>query len=179
MISTVKDYTLKQFVQQPEEIQTEYSRLLAFSQPLEPKRTLWELKLKHIDRLKASQLQEFDVIVKTIAKMQKVSKRDVWNYRITHFFRLVNAMKEQLERLLIAEKSLAPAQGNVKWEMVGGSQRMHKYGIYNTLIPLAKQLNKTLEEVYCMEFQEVFTILSYNKTLADLQQEMNDIKTAK
>lgn len=179
MNHTIKDYTLKEFAMQPEELQAEYTRLLSFSEPLETNKTIWDLKLKHIDRLKTSELQDFEVIVKTIAKMQGVPASKIWSSRITVFFRLFNSLKEQLEGLVNAENALVPAHSNTKWEIVEGSKRMQKFGIYNTLIPLAKQLNTTIKGVNNMVYAEVFTILLRDKTLSDLQHEMNDIKLPK
>lgn len=179
MIHKIKDFTLSDFARQPEEIQSEYTRLLSFSEPLETSRSLWDLKLKHIDRLKTSELQDFDVLVKTIAKMEGVSPAKVWDSRITVFFRQLNYLKEQLKEVVKAEDALIPGNINVKWEMVEGSKRMQKFGIYNTLLPLAKTLNTTIRGVNNMVYSEIFLILLRDKTLSDIQHEMNEIKIKK
>lgn len=172
----IKDYRLKDFLSLREADQIEYTRLLSYTKPIDTKKSLWDLKYKHVDRLKTEGLEDFNVFVDIVSKLQRINKKDVWNLRITEFFGLLNSLKEQLSKLVQAEKSLAPREPNVKWEAVNGSQRMAKFGSYNTLIPLAAQLNTTIEAVNNMAYSEVFTIKLYNTTMGDIHKEMQGLK---
>lgn len=172
----IKNYRLREFLEQPAELQANYERILSKIQPLDVKRTLWDLKLKHIEELKQSGLEDGEVLLKIIGKMNRLKVSEVLEMRIITYFRALLSLKEQFEQILKAEKALIPKHTNLKWEMVDGPKRMAKYGIYNTVIPLSKQLNKSFKGVLNMSFSEVYTVLMYNKDNSDLQHEMNNIK---
>lgn len=176
MIKSIKDYVLEDFVKLGEAEQIELSRLLTYTKPIETKKDLFELKLKHVEELKDEGETNFEIFVKTIARMEGVKPKNIWKMRITEFFGKINYLKEKLKQLIDAEKSLSPQHTDLKWEAVEGSKRMAKFGIYNVLIPLAKQLNTTIEGVFNMEYGEVFTVRYYNAAMSDLHKEMEGIK---
>jgi hypothetical protein len=97
---------------------------------------------------------------------------------IIHFFGIINSIKEQLMTIVSAEENgLTPSDVNMKWEQVGGSERMEKFGIINTLDKLTGK-KPHLHKIYLnMKYSEIFTILLKWKTEAEIQKEMNQIKT--
>lgn len=74
------------------------------------------------------------------------------------------------------EARLTPSEVNVKWEMVNGSEKMSKFGIYNTLESLSGHDALKYKKYMNMNYSEVFTILYMRKTAAELQAEMDKIK---
>ena len=86
---------------------------------------------------------------------------------------------DQFEKLVKSEQQLVRKDLDIRSQIVNASERMQKFGIYNTLIPLATQLNVSLKDVNNMKYSEVFTILLYNKEVEEIQKEMNDIKIDK
>lgn len=174
---TITDYKLKDFLKCDLDTQLEYTKLLMMCKPSETNLNLIDLKLKHVDSLKISELHSMDVIVKVLSKMCKCSKKDIYDMRVSKFFPLVVNIKEQLKKIFIAESKLVLSESNVKWDIVGGSKRVSKLGIYNTLIPLSQQLSMTLDEVYNMPYSDVYAVLMYNKTHTEISKDMNEIKT--
>lgn len=173
---TIENFKLFDFLHKPDDLQVEYTKLLMCINPVDTKRALMDLKLKQVERIKLSKLSDMELIIKTISKLQRTDINSVLEMRITDFFPLLVSLKNELEVLVRAESQLVPSVPNLKWEIVNGSKRIAKFGIYNTLIPLSKQLGVTMKEVNNMKYSEVFTVLYSNKVNQDLQREMNEIK---
>ncbi|WP_431137468.1 hypothetical protein [Psychroserpens mesophilus] len=201
----IKNYKLKDFLKQPTELILEYVEILRLLKPIETKYDIYNLKLKEVEFIKENlNLTNDETIIEIISMVQgyedyvtpkwltkilpsKVvqylnakKKRKVLNLRITEFFGLLNNVKNQLEQISKAEaSSLTSEHTNIKWEQVNGSERLQKFGIYNTLDALADGDILKYDAIMNLEYSEVFTKLLMNKTNSDLQHEMQNIKTIK
>ena len=66
---------------------------------------------------------------------------------------------------------------NYKWEAVRGSERMSKFGIYNTLDALSDKDATKYKYYLNMKYSEVFTVLLMRKTQYEIQQDIDNLKT--
>lgn len=174
MGSVIKNYRLKQFLRQPQQLIDEYTYILRHLKPKDTKTPLMELPLIEVDNIKTNLEGE---LIQIVALVQQTKEKEVMKMRILDFFGVVNSIRQQLETILRAEQKLQSQYPDQKWEMVGGSEKMAKFGIYNTTIALAEQFNTTPQEIEQWPYGRVFTILLHNVTRHDLQHQMNRIKT--
>lgn len=175
-MGSIKNYRLKQFLGQPQELIDEYTYILRHLKPIDTKTPLMQLPLIEVDNIKTN--LEADLL-KIVATVQGTTEKEVMKMRITEFFAVVNSIKKQVETIIKAEQKLQSQYPDQKWEMVGGNEKMAKFGIYNTTIALAEQFNTTPQEIEQWQYGQVFTILLHNVTRHDLQHQMSKIKTLK
>ena len=145
------------------------------------KREVFHMKLKHVEMIKTNIFNNDDAdVIKVVSKVQKMKVHEVLEMRIIDFFKVLNSIKEQIEQIAKAEENkLTSDNVNVKWEMVQGSKRMAKYGIYNTLDDLTGRRIWMNETIMNLPYSEVFTILCKRKDEMELQKEMDSIKLTK
>lgn len=174
----VENITLYELYQLNKNKQEQYNTMLQYIRPVKLQRDLFSMKLKHVELAKHVFSKGSDEdLLKLISKVQKIDKKEVLKLTVIDFYGILNALKLQLERIIQAEtNSLTPAFSNKKWEMVEGSERMAKFGIYNTLDALSKGDITKYKEIMNMSYSEIFTILLMRKTQADIQHEMSEIK---
>ncbi|MCK5344572.1 MAG: hypothetical protein KAR20_14260 [Candidatus Heimdallarchaeota archaeon] len=176
---TIENFKLKEYLLQPPEVIEEYLVALRYLKPRETKREIFNMKLKHVEMIKRvlDSGNDRDLIV-VVSKVQKISEEDVIDLSIIEFFGVVASVREQLKVIVTAEENgLTPTNTDFKWEAVQGSQRMSKFGIYNTLESLSGGDALKYKAYMNMNYAEVFTILLMRKTASDLQREMSQIKT--
>lgn len=177
----ITNFKLIDFVNQEPEIIQEYMVALRYLNPLETKRKIFHMKLKHVEMIKKSLNSGNDAdLIKIVGKVQKLKDKVVLDMPIIDFFGLVASIREQLKVIVQAEENgLTPSYIDPKWEAVNGSERMAKFGIYNTLDNLAGGDALKYKEYMNMNYSEVFTILLKRKEASDIQREMAAIKTGK
>jgi hypothetical protein len=137
------------------------------------------MKLKHVEFIKQT-IDSGNVsdLVEVVSKVQKVPEEKVLDMPIIKFFGIMASIRSQLKVIVKAEENgLTPSHIDLKWEAVNGSQKMSKFGIYNTLESLSGGDALKYQSYMNMNYAEVFTILLMRKTSSDLQWEMNQIKT--
>ncbi len=173
----IENYTLSEFAKQSVELIERYIVALRYIKPVATVQELFHMKLKHVEMVKQNINSTNDAdLLKVVAKVQKITKKKVLKMDIINFFGILNSIREQLKVIYSAEESLIPSHINFKWESVGGSERMARFGIYNTLDQLANGDGLKYKEFMNMNYSEVFTILLMKKTASDLQHEMDQIK---
>lgn len=175
-MGSIKNYRLKEFLKQPQGLIDEYTYILRYLMPVETKNPLMQLPLIEVDNIKTN--LEADLL-KIVATVQGITEKQVLKLKILDFFAIVNSIRNQIETIIRAEQKLQSQYPDQKWEMVGGGEKMAKFGIYNTTIALAEQFNTTPQEIEKWQYSHVFTILLHNVTRHDLQHQMNKIKTLK
>lgn len=178
---TIDNFKLKDFLLQPKELIQQYIVILTYKPPIPTRQEVFHMKLKHVEMIKTNIYNNDDAdVIKVVAKVQKMKVGEVLNMRIVEFFGLLNSIKKQVERIALAEENkLSATHTNIKWETVNGSKRMAKYGIYNTLDDLTGERIWLNETIMNLPYSEVFTTLCKRKDRADLQREMDAIKTTK
>lgn len=181
MTETIKNFRLKEFYKQSEELQEEYINLLRFSNPIPTAKQLWSLRLRDVDFIKTSFGSGDDSdLIDIVARVQGIEAEDVYNLKIVEFFGLIADVKKQLKEINEVEAvALTPSGANFKWEAVNGSEKMSKFGIYNTLDSLALGDITKYETIMEMEYSEVFTVLYMKKTRAELDEEMSKLTIKK
>ncbi|MEE1963551.1 hypothetical protein V1387_12710 [Allomuricauda taeanensis] len=176
MGSIIKNYRLGQFLRQPQDTIDEYTYILRHLKPIDTKTPLMQLPLIEVDNIKTN--LEADLL-KIVATVQDTTEKQVLKMKILDFFGVVNSIRNQIETIIRAEQKLQSQYPDPKWEMVGGSEKMARFGIYNTTIALAEQFNTSPQEIEQWQYGHVFTILLHNVTRHDLQHQMSKIKTLK
>jgi hypothetical protein len=164
---------------QPREVVEKYLIILRHINTVETKRQLFNMKLKHVEFVKNNMNSNDDKdMIEIVSKVQKCTNEEALDIPIIEFFGLLNSIRKQLEIIMTAEENaLVSSKVNIKWEMVEGSQRMSKFGIYNTLDKLTHKKPHLYKLYMNMIYSEIFTILLKWKTEEEIQEEMNNIKT--
>lgn len=175
----ITDYTLSKFTKQDAELINEYVVALRYIKPISTERQIISLTLREVEEIKKQINSGNDKdLIKIIATVQGVKEKEVYKLKIIKFFGLVSSIREQLETIFRAEENaLKPNHIDMKWQAVNGSERMSKFGIYNTLESISGGDASKYEYFMNMSYSEVFTILLMRKTQSDLQYEMSQIKT--
>ncbi len=174
----IENFKLKEFYTQSKQLINEYIHLFQYLKPLITKKEVLHLKLKHVEFIKTNLYSDNDEnLIKIISLVQKIKKKEVYEMPIIEFFRLILSVKKQIKQISDAEQSsLTPDEINIKWEMVGGSEKMRKFGIYNTLEHLANGDILKYKEILNLPYSEVFTVLLMKKTASELSRKMDKIK---
>lgn len=177
----IENFKLIEYLNQPPEIIEGYLIALRYLKPLETEQEVFHMTLRDVEFIKNSiDSGEDRVLIEIISKVQKCTEEEVLDLPIINFFGLLNSVRKQLKVILTAEENaLTPSEVNVKWEAVEGTQRMSRFGIYNTLESLSGGDALKYKLYMKMSYSEVFTILFMRKTASDLQREMNSIKLKK
>lgn len=173
------NFKLKEFLTQDPELIQKYILALQYLKPVQTKREVFHLKLKHVEFIKQNLYSSEDSeLIKIVGIVQKVKVKDVLEMPIVEFFGIVSSVKEQVNRIAKAEdNTLAPTEINFKWEAVNGDERMSRFGIYNTLENLSGGDILKYKAIMNLPYSEVFTALFMKKTSSELQKEMDKIKT--
>lgn len=175
----ISNFTLLEFINQPKELIEEYMICLRYLRPSETVNPVIHLKLKEVEQIKQTLNSGIDEdLIEIVSIVQGIKPKKVLDLKIIEFFGIVNSVKNQLERIIKAEeKGLTPSHIDQKWEQVRGSERMQKFGIYNTLDNLTGKKPHLYETYMNMSYSEIFTILLKWKEESDIQHEMNQIKS--
>jgi hypothetical protein len=175
----ITNYKLIEYLNQPREVIEKYLIALRYIKPCETKQEVYHMKLKDVEFIKNSIDSGEDLdLIEIVGRVQNCTKDEVLDIVIIEFFRILNSIREQLKVIVMAEENaLTPSEVNMKWEIVEGSKRMSKFGIYNTLESLSGGDALKYEAYMNMTYSEIFTILLMRKTASDIQREMNNIKT--
>jgi len=175
----ITNYKLKEFLKQEPDLIQNYVVALRYLKPRETKREIFNMKLKHVEMIKQTIDSGNDAdLIAIVAKVQKCNEEEVLEMKIIDFFGIVGSIRKQMKVIVTAEENgLTPSHTDFKWEAVNGSERMSKFGIYNTLESLSGGDALKYKAYMNMSYSEVFTILLMRKTASDLQREMNQIKT--
>jgi hypothetical protein len=189
-LKSIENFKMIDFLDQSPELIEEYLVVLRYLNPLATKRKIMNMKLKHVEMFKRMINSGSDAdLVFIIRKVQRVRKQrflprilgfndKISRMPIIEFFGLTASIRQQLQTIVEAEKNgLAASYSDFKWEQVQGSERMSKFGIYNTLDQLTNKRPHLYKKYMNMNYSEIFTILVKWKTEADIQHEMNQIKT--
>lgn len=177
-MDSIKNYRFRDFIKLDYQTITDYRVLLEHIPEVKTKRELFYMKLKHVEFIKTHLYDgEIESMVKIISKVQKIPKEDVYEIKIVELYGLINNLKSQLERILRGEETaLRSKVPNMKWEAVGGSEKLQKFGIYNTLDKLSGGDITKYKEIMEISYADIFTKLYLDNTVEELQYEMNQIK---
>lgn len=177
----IDNFKLIDFFNQSPKLIGEYMVVMKYLKPSETRKRIFEMKLKKVELIKRCLTSGIDRdLIKMVSEVEKISEEKVLDLTIIDFFRLVNSVKEQIELISRAEENgLSSSELNVKWLAVNGSERMGKFGIYNTLDKLTNKKPHLYSFYMNMVYSEVFTILLKWKEEEDLNREMDAIGAAK
>lgn len=175
----IENFTLLEFFNQKKELIQEYTVALSYLKPKKTRCEIFEMKLKHVELIKNGLDSGDDRdLINIISKVQKIKKKEVLDMNIIDFFSLLASVRVQMEVIFKAEQNgLSDSKINLKWLAVEGSERMKKFGIYNTLDKLTNKKPHLYKVYMNMAYSEIFTILLKWKTEEELNNEMSKIKT--
>lgn len=174
----IKNYTFEDFIKMDQDTVDEYMVILRNIKNVDTDTKVNQLTLKEVDDLKKGQLNPTNNnLIAMVAMVQSIEEDVAMKLPIVSFIPIYLSIVEQLEHLVNGEQQLVPAHTNLKWEMVEGSVKMGKFGLFNTTISLAEQFNTTPQEIEKWKYSYVFTILLHNTVKGNLQYEMSKIKT--
>ncbi|WP_418513717.1 hypothetical protein [Corallibacter sp.] len=181
LLTEIKNYELRDFLKQDRKLINNYVEILQHINSLQTKNEVFHLKLKDVEFIKENLgSNSDDSILKIISLVQGIPEEEVLKIKITDFFGLINSVKEQIIRINKAEaSSLVSENTNFKWEAVNGSERLQKFGIYNTLESLSGGDILKWNQIMELPYSDVFMKLLLDKTNNDLQFEMQQIKDIK
>lgn len=172
---TINNRSLKDFLLKGSQ---DEMRLLTHLKPTETKKEVRHLTFMEVQNLKTwLSTGKMEDVLKAVGLVQDVSKEELIKIDIVTFFGILNALKRQLESIVQAEeRGLSGGVTNVKWEAVNGSERMQKYGMYNTLDNLSGGDITKWEQIKNLRYSEVFLKLMMDKDKEILSKEMEAIK---
>jgi hypothetical protein len=181
----ITNFKLIDFLNQPEEIVHEYSIALSYVKPSETRNKLAKMTLRQVEYVKRVFSSGGDVrsLIKIVSDFQDITEEEVLDIEIIDFYMLVKAIKEQLMFIYKAENNAfkldefsIKSDVDLKWEIVGGSEKMAPFGIYNTLESLSGGDLLKYSKIMEMQYSEIFTILVMKKTALELRKRMDKIK---
>lgn len=178
-MTDIINYKLKTFLRKDTELIQNYITLLSHLVPVPVKKEVFYMKLKKVQDIKELVADgTLMSLIKVVQMTDKVSDEDILEMKILDFFPRVNDVIRQLKEIRHAEEvSLQSKHSSFKWEAVNGSERMSKFGIYNTLDNLAKGKIWKYKKILNLSYADVFTKLYMDTVKGDLDNEMNTIKT--
>ena len=194
MDNEIINFKLRKFLKQDKELIEKYVLMLQYIKPLKTKKQAIRLTLQKVEYLKKyinshednslieivkifQGFYEWNIFGYNISKPYFFGTRKVLNMKIIELFRILASAKKQIEIIVKAEaNSLSSENINGKWEAVGGSERMAKFGIYNTLDALSKEDILKHKKIMQLEYADVFTVLYMRSTRKEINQEMDAIK---
>lgn len=170
------DYKVKDIISKDAEEVQDVLSLVRYIKPAEDVREVFKMRFVDVNNLK-----EFlgrNETIKAVMLVLDKPRSEVINMRVTTFFPILNNIVKQVEGILKAEeRGLSSDVVDFKWEAVRGSERLAKYGYYNTLDDLSGGDITKWEEIRQLPYNEVFLKLLLNKDKAQLEREMSEIKT--
>ena len=177
----IENFKLKNFLKQKKELIEKYVVALQFINPIQTKKEVFHLKLKHVEFIKKNIYSKSDEgLIKVIKIVEGIKKAEVYELPIIKFFGLVASVKKQIEVIAHAEEvSLSSSEINFKWLAVDGDKKMSKFGIYNTLEALSNGDVLKYKKIMNLEYSEIFTVLYMRKTSSELSKQMDGIKLNK
>lgn len=178
-MDSIENFKLSSFLEQSAELVTEYVDYLLWITPEPTEHEIFYLKLRDVQDIKdLMQAGTLDDIIKCVIIADGKTFKELRSMRILQFFAKVNSIKAQMRDILNAEQSsLTSRHNNMKWETVGGSEKLAKFGIYNILDTLAKGDILKHEKILELNYADVFTKLYRDTIIGDLNKDMELIKT--
>lgn len=193
----IENFKLRTFLKQSTETISEYIIAFQYLKPIKTKYDVFHLTLENVEFIKKNLhsnndkalidvvkivqgLMEWKIFGFRIKKPFLFGTWKVYSYKIIEFFSIVASIKEQIEVISRAEETSLSSSGvNIRWEIVQGSERMAKFGIYNTLESLSGGKFLDYDKIMQKEYSEIFTVLYMRKTSSELEKEMNELKLNK
>jgi len=178
-MTEIYNYKLKEFLNQEKDVIIEYINVFKYLKPIPTENDIYYLRLKDVDFIKTNiGSGDNDAIIKIISMVQGIKKKEVYELEILEFFGLVNSVKEQIKVIVDNEiNHLSDSIPNLKWEAVRGSERLQKFGIYNTLDNLSGGDILKYKSIMKLNYADVFVKLLMDKTKNELNNEMSKTKT--
>lgn len=177
-IREIENFKLSEFLNQDIETIKAYVTILKFIPSQETENEIFHMKLEDVEFFKQNiNSSEDSSIIEIVAKVQDIEIEEVLEMEIITFFALLNSIRKQIEKLINAESEmLNPDYVDPRWSAVSGSDRMAKFGIYNTLEMLSNGDILKYQKIMELSYSEVFTVLLMRKTKGDIEREMKAIK---
>lgn len=190
----IENFRLRHFFKQPQEIVEEYIYALQYLKPLKTKHEIFHLSLRNVEFIKkALYSEDNNDLIKVVKIVQGFNEWNVFgihiskpylfgtfrvlNLKIIEFFGIVSSIKKQISTIGRAEQSsLSSSEVNLKWEAVGGAEKMAKFGIYNNLDSLSNGDILKYSKIMELEYSEIFTVLYKRKTENELRLQMDKVK---
>ena len=175
----ITNFRLKEFLQQTPQLIEDYSKLLKNLEPQQTKNRIQDLKLKDVEFIKQN-ITSNEALGEIFESMEELNEADFMNLRVTEFYALYNSILQQLENLMnMEDRELTPNHHNHKWEAVEGGKRLSKLGILPTIDNLAGGDILKYNEILELPYITVFKKLMLDRIKADIQHDMEKIKTNK
>ena len=180
-MDTIRNYKLRKFLKLPEKKAVEYMYVLALCKPQETLREVFYLTVGQVQEIREKMSQGLlNDLIDVVGIVQDKTEEAVLDIKILDFFGYVKSVKEQIETIERAEQTaLSSTVPNHKWELVNGSKRLEKFGIYNLLETISKGDIFKWEAAKQLSYADVFVKLHRDTVMDEINYEMSQIKTLK
>lgn len=171
------NYKLKEFLVKDEELKEDYSLILGALKPIPTKYTLFTLPLYQVDFIRRN-LGADEALIQIFEYVQGITEKEILELDIVSFYGYINSVIEQVKNLNIAEEvHLTSKYPNIKWGMVDGSERLRNLGMLPMVDNLAGGDILKHDAIMELPYEKVFKKLMLDTKKADIDHEMNKIKT--
>ena len=179
MDNSLKNYTLNIFLKQSQSQIEDTMTMLRYMRPRDTGRQAFDLSLREVQSLKDNLLQgDFNSLIECVRVLEDIEVDEIMRMNIVSFWGKVLSIKKQIEDININEtKTLSSDHANFKWEAVNGSDKMSKFGIYNTLDTLSGGNILLYEQILDLPYADIFIKMYMNRVKSDLDTEMSQLKT--
>lgn len=173
----ITNYRYKEFIQQDAETIEEYTTILFLVDPIKLNKDIEDCTLEQVEFIRQNLFVD-EELPTVFEYVEGITEKDFMNMRIVDLFGKLNAIKEQIEHINDLEaKYLVPEHHNMKWEAVGGSDKIKRFGIIPMVDGLAGGDVLKWQSILELPYSTIFRKLMYDTTMGDLEHKMNGIKT--
>ncbi|MBP0904843.1 hypothetical protein ACFSKN_04750 [Mariniflexile gromovii] len=175
-METITNYKLKDFFNQDLQLIEDYVNLLQHLKPISTNVRLTDLTLRQVETIKKT-INDENELINIISIVQGITIEEVLELDIITFFPLIKDVQIQLESLVNKEiNHLSPKHSDARFEMIDGSKRLEKFGVYNAVNSLANGDILKFNSILDLPYNEVFVKMYLDTTIADIQHEINKMK---
>ncbi|WP_067151030.1 hypothetical protein [Pseudotamlana agarivorans] len=175
-MNTITNYILEDFLQQDDQLIKEYVEILVHLTPIETNIKLTDLTLREVETIKKT-ISDENEFINIISMVQGISEEEVLQLEIIEFFPLLKDVQNQLISLVNKEMNhLKPKYSDSRFEILDGSKRLEKFGVYNVVNSLANGDILKFDSILDLKYSVVFVKLYLDKEIQDLQHEINKMK---
>lgn len=173
----ITNFKYKEFIQQDIEIIEEYTTILFLVEPLKLKKDIEDCSLEQVEFIRQFLFVD-DQMPQIFDYVEGITEKELMEMPIVELFGKLNAIKEQIEDINNKESLyLVSEHPNMKWEAVGGSSRIERFGIIPMVDGLAGGDVLKWQSILELPYHTVFRKLMYDTVMGDLEHKMNAIKT--
>lgn len=178
-MDVINNYKVKDFLKKDIETIEEYIGILKYINPTKTKNKIFDMTLRNVQSIKDYLLEgTFEELIKCAIITEEKTEKEILSIGIVEFWGIIQGIVKQIEDINHMERvSLTSEHANFKAEAVNYSEKMSKFGIYNTIDRLANGDITKYETILDLPYADVFTKMYMDRVKSDLEKDMSNIKT--